>query len=122
MQRDFSQAVPSTQNIQNQAQTVTIPLELANNAADACFYADRACENLAAILDAAEILADIATDQQTEQGKRHTLSLAVRDLIKTAKNEVETLTELHPFSLFETSANLNDEIFSQIHSQTRGAK
>ena len=110
------------QTIQNQAQTVTIPLELANNAADACFYADRAAENLAAILDAAEIIADIATDQQTEQGKRHALSLAVRDLIKAAKNEVETLAELHPFSLFETSANLNDEIFSQIHSQTRGAK
>ena len=111
-----------TQNIQNQAQTVTIPRELANNAADACFYADRAAENLAAILSAAEILADIATNQQTEQGKRHTLSLAVRDLIKTAKNEVETLAEFYPFSLFETSANLNDEIFSQIHSQTRGAK
>ena len=110
------------QDVQNQAQTVTIPHKLANDAADACFYADRAAENLAAILSAAEILADIATDQQTEQGKRHALSLAVRDLIKTAKNEVETLAELHPFSLFETSANLNDEIFSQIHSQTRGAK
>ncbi|RPB98603.1 hypothetical protein JY21_06885 [Neisseria meningitidis] len=47
MQCDFSQAVPSnqTQNIQNQAQTVTIPHKLANDAADACFYADRASEN-----------------------------------------------------------------------------
>ena len=104
------------QTIQNQAQTVTIPRELANDAADACFYADRAAENLAAILSAAEILADIATDQQTEQGKRHALSLAVRDLIKTAKNEVETLAELHSFSLFETAADLNNEIFSQVHS------
>ena len=103
------------QDIQNQAQTVTIPRELANNAADACFYADRAAENLAAILDAAEILTDMAIDQQT-------YSLTVRKLIKAAKNEVETLTELHPFSLLETSANLSDEIFSQIHSQTRGAK
>ena len=103
------------QTIQNQAQTVTIPLELANNAADACFYADRAAENLAAILDAAEILTDMAIDQQT-------FSLTVRKLIKAAKNEVETLAELHPFTLFETSANLNDEIFRQIHSQTRGAK
>ena len=103
------------QTIQNQAQTVTIPRELANNAADACFYADRAAENLAAILDAAEILTDMAIEQ-------HTFSLTVRKLIKAAKNEVETLAELHPFSLFETSANLNDEIFSQIHSQTRGAK
>lgn len=103
------------QNIQNQAQTVTIPRELANNAADACFYADRAAENLAAILDAAEILNDMAIGQ-------HTFSLTVQKLIKAAKNEVETLAELHPFSLFETSANLNDEIFSQIHSQTRGAK
>ena len=103
------------QTIQNQGQTVTIPRELANDAADACFYADRACENLAAILDAAEILTDMAIDQQT-------FSLTVRKLIKAAKNEVETLAELHPFSLFETSANLNDEIFNQIHSQTRGAK
>ncbi len=103
------------QTIQNQAKTVTIPLELANNAADACFYADRAAENLAAILDAAEILTDMAIEQQT-------FSLTVRKLIKAAKNEVETLAELHPFSLFETSANLSDEIFSQIHSQTRGAK
>ena len=110
------------QTIQNQAQTVTIPRELANDAADACFYADRACENLAAILDAAEILADMATDQHTEQGKRQAFSLTVRKLIKAAKNEVETLAELHPFSLFETSADLNDEIFSQIHSQTRGVK
>ena len=117
MQHDLSQAVPSnqTQNTQNQAQTVTIPHKLANDAADACFYADRASENLAAILDAAEILTDMAIDQQT-------FSLTVRKLIKAAKNEVETLAELHPFSLFETSANLNDEIFSQIHSQTRGAK
>ena len=77
------------QTIQNQAQTVTIPRELANDAADACFYADRAAENLAAILDAAEILTDMAIDQQT-------YSLTVRKLIKAAKNEVETLTELHP--------------------------
>ncbi|WP_301668595.1 hypothetical protein [Neisseria basseii] len=104
------------QTIQNQAQTVTIPHKLANDAADACFYADRAAENLAAILSAAEILADIATDQQTEQGKRHAFSLAVRDLIKTAKNEVETLAELHPFSLFEIVTDLNNEIFSQVHS------
>ena len=103
------------QNIQNQAQTVTIPHKLANDAADACFYAGRAAENLAAILDAAEILTDMAIDQ-------HTFSLTVRKLIKAAKNEVETLAELHPFTLFETSANLNDEIFRQIHSQTRGAK
>ena len=94
-----------TQNIQNQAQTVTIPRELANNAADACFYADRA----------AEILTDMAIDQQT-------FSLTVRKLIKAAKNEVETLAELHSFSLFKTAADLNDEICSQIHSQTRGAK
>ena len=103
------------QTIQNQAQTVTIPLELANDAADACFYADRAAENLAAILDAAEILTDLAIDQQT-------FSLTVRKLIKAAKNEVETLAELHSFSLFKTAADLNDEICSQIHSQTRGAK
>ncbi|HGO7463474.1 TPA: hypothetical protein ACLAXH_001071 [Neisseria meningitidis] len=47
MQSNFSQAEPSnqTQNIQNQAQTVTIPHKLANDAADACFYADRASEN-----------------------------------------------------------------------------
>ena len=101
------------QDVQNQAKTVTIPLELANDAADACFYADRAAENLAAILDAAEILTDMAIDQQT-------FSLTVRKLIKAAKNEVETLAELH--SLFKTSANLSDEIFSQIHSQTRGVK
>ena len=100
------------QNIQNQAQTVTIPHKLANDAADACFYAGRAAENLAAILDAAEILSNIAIDQHTEQGKHFT----------AAKYEVEARAELHPFSLFETSANLNDEIFSQIHSQTRGAK
>ena len=103
-------------------ETVTIPYKLANDAADACFYADRAAENLAAILDAAEILSNIAIDQRTEQGKRQSFSLAARNLIKAAKNEVETLAELHPFSLLETSANLNDEIFSQIHSQTHGAK
>ena len=103
------------QTIQNQAQTVTIPLELANNAADACFYADRAAENLAAILDAAEILTDMAINQQT-------FSLTVQKLIKAAKNEVETLAELHSFSLFKTAADLSDEICSQIHSQTRGAK
>lgn len=106
---------PQIQTIQNPAQTVTIPLELANNAADACFYADRAAENLAAILDAAEILTDMAIDQ-------HTFSLTVRKLIKAAKNEVEALAELHSFSLFKTSADLNNEICSQIHSQTRGAK
>ncbi|WP_308084647.1 hypothetical protein [Neisseria polysaccharea] len=118
MQSDFSQAAPSnqTQNTQNQAQTVTIPYKLANDAADACFYADRASENLAAILDAAEILTDIATNPQTEQGKRHAFSLTVRNLIKAAKNEVETLAELHSFSLFETAADLNNEIFSQVHS------
>lgn len=117
MQSNFSQAVPSnqTQNIQNQAQTVTIPHKLANDAADACFYADRASENLAAILDAAEILSNIAIDQHTEQGKRQSFSLAARNLIKTAKNEVETLAELHPFSLFETATDLNNEIYSQTH-------
>ena len=117
-----SSIFPQIQTIQNQAQTVTITRELANDAADACFYAARASENLAAILDAAEILTDMATDQHTEQGKRQALSLTVRKLIKAAKNEVETLAELHPFSLFETAADLNDEIFSQIHSQTRGVK
>lgn len=115
MQRDFSQAVPSNQNIQNQAQTVTIPYKLANDAADACFYAGRASENLAAILDAAEILSNIAIDQHTELGKRQSFSLAARNLIKAAKNEVETLAEFHPFSLFETATDLNNEIYSQTH-------
>lgn len=110
------------QTIQNQAQTVTIPLELANNAADACFYADRAAENLAAILDAAETLAGIAINQQMEQDKRPAFSLTVLKLIKAAQNEVETLTELHSFDLIETANDLNNEIFSQIHSQTHGAK
>ncbi|HFC8523329.1 TPA: hypothetical protein ACFRHA_002282 [Neisseria subflava] len=110
------------QTIQNQAQTVTIPRELANNAADACFYADRAAENLAAILDAAETLAGIAINQQMEQDKRPAFSLTVLKLIKAAQNEVETLTELHPFDLIEMANDLNNEIFSQIHSQTHGTK
>ncbi|WP_304677975.1 hypothetical protein [Neisseria polysaccharea] len=103
------------QTTQNQAQTVTIPLELANDAADACFYADRAAENLAAILEAVEALIDISITTQTEQAQRHNLSLIARNLIKTAKNEVETLAEFHPFSLFETAIDLNNEIYSQTH-------
>ena len=117
MQSNFSQAAPSnqTQNTQNQAQTVTIPYKLANDAADACFYAGRASENLAAILEAVEALIDISTTTQTEQAQRHNLPLIARNLIKTAKNEVETLAELHPFSLFETATDLNNEIYSQTH-------
>ncbi|HHT8411093.1 TPA: hypothetical protein ACVDLI_001457 [Neisseria meningitidis] len=44
------------------------------------------------------------------------MPLIARNLIKTAKNEVETLAEFHPFSLFETATDLNNEIFSQVHS------
>ena len=43
------------------------------------------------------------------------MQLTKRNLIKTAKNEVETLAELHPFSLFETATDLNNEIYSQTH-------
>nr|WP_257618553.1 hypothetical protein [Neisseria meningitidis] len=59
---------------------------------------------------------DISITTQTEQAQRHNLPLIALNLIKTAKNEVATLAEFHPFSLFETAADLNDEIFSQVHS------
>lgn len=100
---------------QTAQKTVTIPHKLANDAADACFYADRASENLAAILEAVEALIDISTTTQAGQAQRHNLPLIARNLIKTAKNEVETLAELHPFSLFETATDLNNEIYSQTH-------
>ncbi len=43
------------------------------------------------------------------------MPLIARNLIKTAKNEVETLAEFPPFSLFETAMDLNNEIYSQTH-------
>jgi len=62
-----------------------------------------------------EALIDISITTQTEQAQRHNLPLIARNLIKTAKNEVETLAEFPPFSLFETAMDLNNEIYSQTH-------
>lgn len=89
MQSNFSQAAPSNQiqDIQNQTQTVTIPHKLANDAADACFYADRASENLAAILEAVEALIDISITTQTEQVQRHNLPLIARTSSKPPRTK-----------------------------------
>lgn len=121
MQRNFSQAAPSIQNIQNQAQTVTISRELANDAADALYFADICKDSTHKLANAIRALLD-AAQNQTDINKAHYFCRNAANLADLTLAQAEGLENNHPFNIPNLCFSLNDAVAAADEAQAQTPK
>lgn len=121
MQCNFSQAAPSIQNIQNQAQTVTISRELANDAADALYFADIYKDAAYKLANAIRALLN-AAKYQTDINEARYFCRNAANLADLTIAQAEGLENNHPFNIPSLCFSLNDAVAAADEAQAQTLK
>ena len=110
-----------TQTIQNKAQTVTISRELANDAADALYFADICKDSTHKLANAIRALLD-AAQNQTDINKARYFCRNAANLAELTIAQAEGLDDNHPFNISSLCFSLNDAVAAADEAQAQTLK
>ena len=109
------------QTIQNQAQTVTISRDLANDAADALYFADICKDSTHKLANAIRALLN-AAQNQTDINKARYFCQNAANLAELTLAQAEGLDNNHPFNIPNLCFRLNDAVAAADEAQAQTPK